>query len=98
MQILVECLRSTESVSIGEAQVNVLGRVETQVGTWREDDVVHKVVLVQTASKEKAPLLVLSLVLEKETSDVHILLEVAAVAEDYILQSIMVVLSTDGEV
>ena len=98
MQVFIECLRSTESASIGESQVDVLGRVETQIGTRREDDVIHQVVLVQSATQKETPLLVLPLVLEEEATDVHILLEVAVVAEDYIFQSIVVVLSTEGEV
>lgn len=98
MQVFVECLRSTESASIGESQVHILCRIKAQIGTRREDDVIHQVVLVQSATQKETPLLVLPLVLEEETSDAHILLEVAVVAEDYILQPVVVVLSTEGEV
>ena len=98
MQVFIESLWRTESASVGEAQVNILCRVKAEVGTRREDDVVHLVVLVQSATQEEAPLLVLPLVLEEETAYAHILFEVAVVAEDNIFQAIKVILCAKGKV
>ena len=91
MQVFVERLRSTETTCIRNAQVYILCRIEAEIGTRTEDDVVNQVVLVQSSTQEKAPLLVLPFVLEEEATYAHILLEVAVVAEDDILQAVEVV-------
>ena len=54
--------------------------------------------LVQSTTQEEAPLLVLPFVLEEETSDTDILLEVAVVTEDDILDTIVAILCTQGQV
>lgn len=54
--------------------------------------------LICSAAQEQAPLLVLPLVLEEEATDVHVLLEIAVVTEDYVFQTVIVVLCTESQV
>ena len=98
MQILVESLRRTESSGIGQSEVDVLRRVVAQVHSRTENHVVDKVMLVESAAEQEAPLLVLPFVLEVEAPDIGVLLEVAVVAQDNILQPVVVILRSEGEV
>ena len=50
MQVFIKSLRGTKSASIGKAQVHILGRIETKVGTRREDNMIHQVMLVQSTT------------------------------------------------
>ena len=54
--------------------------------------------LVQSTTQKKTPLFVLPLILEEKATYTHILLKVAVVTKDNILQPIMVILSTKGQV
>ena len=59
---------------------------------------VYQVVLVQSATQKETPLLVFPLILEEEASDAYILLESSVVAEDDILQSVVVIFSAKSQV
>ena len=98
VQVFIERLWRTESAGIGDAQVHFLRGIETQVGTRAEDDAIHKVMLVETAAEEEAPLLVFPFILEEEAADVDVLLEMTVVTENDVFQAIVVILRTKGEV
>ena len=98
MEVFVESLGGTEATRIGEAEVDVVRGIEAEVGTGREDGILDEVVLVEATAQQEAPLLVFPLILEVETANAHVLLEVAVVAEDDILEAFEIVLSAESEV
>ena len=50
MQVLVESLRSAESVRIARPEIDVVHRIETQIGPRAENHPLDKIVLVKPAT------------------------------------------------
>ena len=98
VQVLVEGLRRTETERIAGTQVDVLGRIIAQVHTRAEYRMVQQVVLVQTAADEETPLVVFPFVLGEGTHDAHLLVRIPLVAPHVVLQIVLVVFQTGGQV
>ena len=71
MQILVKRLRGTETARIRQTKINVLGRIETDIRTRTEDQMIDQIMFVETAADQKAPFLILPLVLQKQATDMN---------------------------
>ncbi len=97
VQILVEGLWRAESARVAGADVDVFGRIETDVGPRTEDDVIDQVMLVEASADKEAPLLVFPLVLQEGALDVDRLVDEAVVADGLVLQVVVVVLQAGGQ-
>ena len=98
MQILIKGLRSTKTGSITQAEVNILRRIKTQIGTRTENDMIHQIMLIQTTSKKNPPLIILPFVLEKATVNIHRLFRLAVVSPHIVFQTVTVVFQSGSEI
>ena len=98
VQVLVVGLRSPETRRIAGPQVDVGRGVETHIGPGTEDNVIDKVVLVEPSAHEETPAVVLPLVLQEGTLDMHLLAGGAVVALHLVAQLVVVILDTGSQV
>ena len=94
----IEGLRSTEAARIAQAQARPLSGIVAQVGTRAENYVIDEAVLIQTAADKQRPMLVFPLVLQVGADDVHLLLRSIIVADRFVVQIVVVVFHTQGQV
>ena len=71
MQILVERLRGPETAGVRHTQVDILRRIEAHVRTRAKDHMIHHVMLIQTATDQETPTVILPLVLGEGATDMH---------------------------
>ena len=97
MQILVKRLRGTETARIRQTKINVLGRIETDIRTWTEDQMIDQIMFVKTAADQKAPFLILPLVLQKQATDMNRLVHDTIIPQHLILQLVEVIFQATGK-
>ena len=97
MQILVKRLRGTETARIRQTKINVLGRIETDIRTRTEDQMIDQIMFVETAADQKAPFLILPLVLQKQATDMNRLVHDTIIPQHLILQLVEVIFQATGK-
>ena len=75
MEVFVEDLRSTEALSIGRTEVDILRGVEAQGSTGAEDSCLDGGVLIEASPDKEAPEIVLPLYLSELASIAYHLTE-----------------------
>jgi len=63
MHIFVKCLWGAEAGRIAQTQIDIIRRIETQVGTRAENNIIHHIVLIQTPANQNSPMFVFPFVL-----------------------------------
>ena len=75
MQIFIKRLWSTESLSITETDIHILGRIITDIGTGAENSLVHDAVFIHAPTNQETPLFVLPLILGIGACYIHHLVQ-----------------------
>ena len=91
MQILVERLRGPETAGVRHTQVDILRRIEAHVRTRAKDHMIHHVMLIQTATDQETPTVILPLVLGESATDMHGLGDRTVIAKHLVLQIIVAI-------
>ena len=94
MQILVEGLRRTIAARVAHAKANILDGAVSHIGTRREDDIIHHIVLVQSTTNNEVELVAAPLVLYVETCGLYRLLDVAVEADRVVVKVVVCVLKS----
>ena len=98
MQIFIKSLRCTETGRIAQTQVNILGRIETQVSTRAEYNMINQVMLIQTTAKQESPLIVLPFILQESATDIYFLIYRAVISPHIVFQLILVEFDSGSQV
>ena len=98
MQVFIKSLGGTESGRIAQTEVDVLCRIETQIGTGTEDDMVDQIMLVQTSAQQDTPLFIFPFVLEESATNIHRLPGIAIVSPHIILQIVPVIFQPGSQI
>ena len=97
MEILGVSLRRAESGGVGQTEIEIVRRIEADVGAGRQDCIADQGILIDAASDEKAPTVVTPFVLQITAVDVDALHHIVVIAQGDIMQIVMVVLHSGNE-
>ena len=98
MHIFVKCLWGAEAGRIAQTQVYILGRVETQVSTRAEYNMINQVMLIQTTAKQESPMIVLPFILQESATDIYFLIYRAVISPHIVFQFILVEFDSGSQV
>ena len=97
MQILVKGLWCTETAGIDCTERKIPEGAVADIYTRREDRFADKIVLIHTHPGEQTPVSILPFVLKICTDNVNGLLRLVIVAQRNVVQSVIIVFYTCGE-
>ena len=98
MKVLVEGLRSTETVGVTRSEIDVFGRIVTEIGTRAENEAFHQAVPVEAASHQYAPAVVLPFVLGICTEDSDGLIRNPVISPHIIPEIVLIVFQSDCQI
>ena len=97
VQVLIVCLRSTETGRISQACLKIICRLVEQVDARTENKLVNQVVLVQTGADQHGQYIHFPLILHESTGNADILLHVTMIAGHNVMQGVVLIFQSAGE-